>query len=239
MTDPFEPFPRRWQLASPADYAFQETTQTGKASWVRLEVFRPSILKPTAAQGPHQLQYTFTPPDDETVPSGRFYNSDTGVCYLLTEGSWWIRCPGSAGATIKCVLLDAMSSVALGGLEEASGDQAVNLLKIGGTSQTGLDLTRRFLPVTWNNPANITVGTSAVLALAANASRRGLSLFNRSSSGQRIAVSTNSGMNTLDGIVVLDPGFGFLWNPPDGVTTQALYALASASGAILGVTEGT
>lgn len=232
----FEPFPRRWQLASPAEYSFTETALTTRASWVRLEIFRPSILRPTAAQGPHQMQYTFTPPDDDTASKGLFYNSDSGVCYLLTEGSWWVRCPGTSGAQVKFVLLDAMSSVALGDLAEAADIQRMDLQRIGGSSQTGFSLEAYLRGLTsrgaWDHK-RVIVNTTPAVQVSSLAASPGKAIVFKANPG-------NSGVIYLGKDSTVTTATGFPLAAGDVLTLDVdnanrVWAIASDAGQDLAV----
>lgn len=96
-------------LVAPIAKSFTETTATDKTAWERIWVEKMAVLRPIRTQGPHELQYTFTAPDDQTYDLGRFYTAESGLCLLRARGPWWVRCPGTASAVIKCVILDGQS----------------------------------------------------------------------------------------------------------------------------------
>lgn len=142
--------------------------------------------------------------------------------YLDARGDWYIRTT-SAG-TEKFLVIDA----------GAAGNAAAIAQSFGPAAGASSDA-----PVIWTTAAAITVNAADTVVLAANTARRGLSLFNSSTAGQIIAVTTeNPATAVTRGIVVLAAGQGVIWNPHDCPTQQALRAFASAASGSLTVSQG-
>lgn len=146
-----------------------------------------------------------------------------GMAFLDGIGDWYIR--HSGGSTQEFRIIDA------GG---AGNAQAVML---GASLSSNVVVSNT--PVTWGTPVAQTINAADSAVAAANSSRRALALFNASTAGQRIAVTSQNPATAVIGFAVLDAGQGVIFGPLDCVTRSILRGWASAAGGSLIVAEGT
>ena len=215
----------------PRIITLKTATDTTAASWNRFDgAIEECVVQLLLSGLPtgHPIYMTTEPPDDSTVPLGRFLANLAGTAFCLQVGPVWFYIPNQTGdaTTFSAVVIYAGSELPaqLAALQGASPN--------GGTPVATL-------PVTWGTPAIKTINASDSAVLSANASRRGLSVFNASTAGQRIALTTENPATAVQGFMILDPGQGYVWNPDDGVTKQLIRGWASAAGGSLIVCEGT
>lgn len=212
-------------LVAPIAKSFTETTATDKTAWERIWVEKMAVLRPIRTQGPHELQYTFTAPDDQTYDLGRFYTAESGLCLLRARGPWWVRCPGTASAVIKCVILDGQSDALMPFL--AAGEDP--------NAWTG-----KFEPRVMLTPAvNADVDTASEALVAARAGRRFLYIQNTSTGGQSIALAFGTDAAVITSGIIMAPGEAVSFDALDGITEQAVNVIASANNATVSYQEGT
>ncbi len=211
-------------LISPIAKSFTETTATDKTGWERIWVEKMAVLRPTRTQGPHELQYTFTAPDDGTYDLGRFYTAESGLCLLRARGPWWVRCPGTASAVIKCVILDGQSDALMPFLATAEDPNA---------------WMGKFEPRVMLSPAqNADIDAASEEVVAARAGRRYLFIQNTSTGGQVLWLAFGVAAEVGKGIP-LSPGEYYEMDALAGVSEQAVNAIASAVNATASYQEGT
>ncbi len=213
-----EEFPNTRGYATPAPYTLTETSATDKTAWTRVEVRRPSIFRPTLQQGPHNIQYTFAGPDDSTYDLGAFYNSESGMCIMRGIGSWWVRAPqvGGAPASVKCVLLDGMSS-----------DSMITLTTI----EDPAAWMAKFEPRNMGSPLqNADVDQVSEQLFVGVAGRRFIYIRNTSAAGQTIWLGIGVAAEVGKGIG-LSPDEAIAFDALDGVTEQTFNVIADADNA--------
>lgn len=185
---------RATDLMKPARIDLLETGVTGAGGWRRIETQRPAILKVRGSA--HAAQYAPWSPNDDTFPSGEFYDAPQGNCYLFGRGTWWVRVPEAvAGAPVLVpfVLLDAIS-VAATGLSDAmiaGGDVLVPAA-----------------------PAAGVVGVADAAFLPANPARRQLFLKNLHATAV-VSFSMNGGAAVAGSGVTLQPGDSVVFEEKD------------------------
>jgi hypothetical protein len=109
----------------------------------------------------------------------------------------------------------------------ASDQSVLNVVAFPGIVDLGADA-----------PTAATIGTSSATAVASNANRRGLTLRNVSTSGQRISLAFDGGTAVLNSGVTLDPGDVFSMAGHD-FTNGAVAAISSAASGSLAIQEWT
>ncbi len=212
--------------ASPLGYTLTETTATDKTAWSRIEVRRQSVFRPTYIQGPHNLQYTFTAPDDSTYLSGLFYNSESGLCLMRAAGPYWLRAPqiGAAPASVQCVLLDGMST---------------DLMPAFALTEDPANWTAKFEPRVMAAPLGpITIDTTAggLVLAAALAGRRFIYARNLGSVEAWLAFGATPVVNKG---ILCKPGEEKFFDALDGISEQELRGITAAGSTTFSVQTGT
>jgi hypothetical protein len=195
---------------------------------------RPCYLEPLdSASVGTCYWYPETQPASDTV-------ADQGpVPYLSSVGHHYVK--HSAGSSQGFRVVDAGGSGNAIAVASAIGilTSNINLQQVGGTTQSGVNVSARYSPVTWGTPAVLSYAASSTAVLAANTSRRGLMAYN-SDAVESVALTTESPATAFMGFMILGPKAGYIWNPLDAVTTSAIKSWATGTGTNkLIVCEGT
>lgn len=197
---------------------------------------RPVILVPVdpVAAGTCYVYAGSEPNDDlNSTPIG----AGAGIS-MDASGTWYLRHSGASPQIFRVFDAGSIGNLAgvLAGLNLVSG--VINLAQISGTVQTPLNLTGKFAPITWSDAVSITVNAADTAVLAANPLRRGLSLANRSTLGQTIAVGITNPMVGVLGVYILGAGDKIVDTSLNCVTAQILRAYGSAAAGTLVYSEG-
>lgn len=205
------------------------------AKWTRLYINRAVYL--WSSDGRRVDYVSGHHPGDVSAASPSPWNSSvTGVCKLYAPGEWHVKTPLIAGDVEATKHPFIMSDAALGtdtnvSAAEIAGATAigdsVNIKSIGGTAQTGLDLTGRFAPLSFAGIDPVTVSVTddnTVVRIAARTGRRFLWAENMGSNDAWVAfASGKAGVNK--GILIPKNSVSrpMLMGALDGITEGAIY----------------
>lgn len=111
--------------------------------WHQIDVARPSIMIPVSGSVVGVVIYTNNSPYPDTQV--RPLTATGGVCYFFAPGSWWVKIgvAGSAAARVCFDVFDIGSdanSLTMLTMLQNAGVLPVNVVRYGGTVQTGADL---------------------------------------------------------------------------------------------------
>lgn len=152
--------------------------------------------------------------DDSSIPSL------SGLIFLDGRGRWYVR--HTSAGTERFRVLDA------GGAGNAAGLAATALPPATTSNQ-----------VTWGAATLTTVNAASALLVAANTARRGATFYNASTGAQIVTLAITNPAVDYTGFLILGPGSGYVFQPGEGVTQQAVYVISTAAGALLSWSEGT
>lgn len=174
------------QLIRPRKVAI---VKSAGARWTRFYINRAVYL--FSADGRRVDYINGEHPGDLSAASPSPWNSSvTGVCKLFTAGEWHVKTPlitGDVEAQMHpFIMTDAANGVGMDvSASEIAGAVAagelVNVYKIGGTLQSGVDVAKTFGHKTASTQSgNADVDAASEQLIAANANRRGLYIGNPS-----------------------------------------------------------
>lgn len=197
----------------PRGHSFLEiaSSTTDRSAWYQIQVPKPCVLKPISTA--HLVKYTNVPPSELTLTDGLHYTALDGICYMLRKGinQWYVNVPtDGTPATVKFVLLDAMSAV----LAQA--------IATGATSSTSIG-------VTASAPTSVSVGAASASFLAAAANRYRVYVKNNETSSSKIvSFGIGAAAVSLDGPTI-GPGDTLIFDLDDGCAAQIFAICASGS----------
>jgi hypothetical protein len=214
------------------------------------KVPRPSTLQILAAGSPaspsQHLMYLMNKTPQATMLTEGDFKIVAGLAWCLQIGDYYLYIPAQTGdpATFDILMSDASSQIpaataAYAAAAAAGLVQAINLLQVNGQTQTPIDLGLNWKPITWGNGSTVAYLNAADAAVvAANANRRGLTIYNNDAANY-VALGVTNPMVAFAGFMILNPKRGFTWGPGQGVTQQAIRSWGAAGGGNLIVCEGT
>ncbi len=169
--------------------------------------------------------------------------STQGRVMLPVPGVWYIQLVESSGGAQTRTLFLMDYAMLSGAADALAGVAGMDLTSINGTTQTGLNLTARYLP--FSTPAGqaaITVNAADTAIFSANTSRKYMMLLNRSTGGQDVGfwIGTATALGGTGMFLVLPAGAGYIYQQPhEPPPTGIIRAWASAAGATVYASEGT
>jgi hypothetical protein len=117
-----------------------------------------------------------------------------------------------------------------------TSEDGVNVAIVDATGALKVNTGGGGAAITASAPTTAAVGVASAVAVALNASRKGLTLRNMSTSGQRISLAFSGGTAVLDSGVTLFPQDTFSMDYLD-LTTGAVAAISSAAAGALAIQE--
>ena len=179
-------------------------------------------------------------PGDVSAASPSPWNSSvTGVCKLHTAGEWHVKTPLITGDVEGTVLSFMMTDAANGVGQDVSASEVagavaagelVNVYKIGGTLQSGVDVAADYAALSLTKTASPTaIAATSTTIFNASATRRYLYIRNLEAvGGKRFSLSFGAVAAVLDAGITLYPGEGRTFRFQSG-STQEVRAIASAA----------
>lgn len=210
---------------------YLKSVPTG-SGYTWLPVTRPSILQaltPSTVGTIFAYPRVAPPSDTDAIPS------TNGLMFLDAVGDWYIRHTSGTAEVFR--IIDAggagNAQAALGAIAQNS----VNLIQIGGTAQTALNLTSLFVALTMASPDTQTVGAASASILAASSTRRFVYVRNTHAT-QRASLAFGAAA-VLDSGITLNPNEWVNFSAPTGHVTQEVFAIGSGAGTTLAIQTGT
>jgi hypothetical protein len=222
------------------------------ARWTRIYINRAVYL--FSSDGRRVDYVSGEHPGDVSAATPSPWNSSvTGVCKLFAPGEWHVKTPLLAGDVegdpMAFMETDAAAGVGMDvSASEIAGQIAVgeliNVYKIGGTIQTGLDLMSLYVKRTQQTPPaafNVTTGTGSTVALAARAGRRSLYavVMNMAGGCTKVTTSFLTGVVSLKGYQFNGNDAFKSWDALSGISEDAVYAITDAGTADIYFVEMT
>lgn len=205
------------------------------SEWREITVQVPTLLKPVS--GSPVVNVRRRPGDARTVAKAEHWVDRNGWVYLPEPGCWYIRLPlaGQAAATVCFVFIPITDKLLWPFYAAAFGiSQPVDLVRIGGTVQTGVDYFGKWTSRTPGSPLTAAPGVASAEAIAALSTRKKLYMKNTSIAGQRISLGLGVAA-VLDSGITLDVGDWVMFDETEdpGIPAGQINAIASAAAARL------
>lgn len=221
-----------------------------EGTWRQIDVDQPSVLR-SIATVPGVLYARDKEPSSRSYADQEYLPGEAGFIVLPRAGRWWVYCSiGGTSAIEQCCILIPIWALDIASIIRsiAGAAQRVDLYKVGGTLQTGVDLAGAFAARTLQGGAsNATIAATEaeVTGLAADPTRKFLYIQNTSTGGQYISISFGTEAAVLwDGITLKagsSPDYCGEWisfSAQDDRVTEAVRAIASAAGGRLSIQKG-
>lgn len=120
----------------------------------------------------------------------------------------------------------------------ASANASVNVAQIGGTAQTGVDLSAKWVKRarTAIAPTSVTVGAASANAIAARTDRRGLYL-RVTDAADRISLGWGAQAAVLDSGITVESKEVYIEDALTGISEEAIQGISNAAGTTVAVQE--
>lgn len=201
--------------------------------WTR--IFAPVMSVLVAPSSTLQIYY-------RPVGAATFATSRNGVAILFVTGDWEIRMPVTSAGPHTVT----HSDLRLYGTPEtaaiAASDVApVNIQQIGGTTQSGVNVSGKFSPLTMAalSGVNADIDNNSEEVVAARSGRRYLYIENTSTGGQVLWLAFGATAAVVGTGIRLSPGQHFEMTALTNVTEEAVNAIADAANGSASYQEGT
>lgn len=195
----------------------------------------PGLFVPVPITSPPANVYYWPyDPASEDIARAQMFSAKNGILIFTCPGEWYFNIPqpGSVAATWDYMFLPAghetTLAVLLSQLGGLPGALDANIARIGGTAQTGLDLTALYVSLTFATPTWAAAGVASSEEIAANSARRYLYLKNASTAGNRISLGFGAAA-VLDSGITLDVGESVVFNPTDGRCIAAVNLITNVA----------
>lgn len=223
------------------DYAVNLESHIQDAPWtVEVPPGQVALVR-SLATTPGTIVYNLGGLVDPTATNPKGFKTTDEIALLFREGTWHLYSAKPGTTAVKELYLVAYlknlaEAAALASLLGSAALNKVDVREIGGTTQTGMDVTG--YSVTMSAPATDTPTAASAQALAASATRRFLYVKNVSTGGQRVSFGFGQ-TAVLDRGITLEPGEGFCLKWPDSRVVSTMTRIANATGGALAIQEGT
>lgn len=197
--------------------------------WIRRSFSRPVyVWAPNQRRTIRYLPEILFRDGADHITRGEYQSSTSGVARIPAAGIWFLNTPivAAEGTRVAFLYADSVNDVGMG-VEDIAGESAG-----GGAAGSGV-------AYVWLTLAAIVVGAASAAVVAASATRKGIYLYNSSTGGQTIAVTTEAPATAITrGLAVLPQGIG-TYLLGEACPQSALNAFGSAAGGSLTVATAT